>query len=239
MVKIIEGVIDRRILVNYRIDPDQLAKVLPSPFKPRLISGYAVGGICLIRFKKMRPAGLPSIMGTSSENGTHRFCVEWMEDDQKRSGIYVKQRFTDSRLHEFGGDKIFPGNLTLSAFKVDETGNRYSVSFRSKDGEYSSVQAHKVNNFPSDSIFKNIEEASEDFRKDKVGYSPDKKSGGYKGVRLNTTNWEVTPLVVDSVESSLFSNKEIFPEGTIKVDHSLLMTNIDHNWEDVETICCS
>ncbi len=30
----IRGVIDRRILVNYRVDPSVLAGLLPEPFRP-------------------------------------------------------------------------------------------------------------------------------------------------------------------------------------------------------------
>jgi hypothetical protein len=33
-IPIMQGVIDRRILANFHVDPDVLAKVLPSPFRP-------------------------------------------------------------------------------------------------------------------------------------------------------------------------------------------------------------
>ena len=52
MIKIIEGVIDRRILVNYRIDPYYLKKTLPHPFKPRLVNGYGLGVFVLFVLKK-------------------------------------------------------------------------------------------------------------------------------------------------------------------------------------------
>lgn len=237
MLEIIEGVIDRRILVNFRMDPSAVQALLPKPFRPRLVKGYALGGICMIRFKKMRPAGFPELVGTSSENGTHRFCVEWDEDGVVRTGIYVRQRFTSSRLHEFGGDKVFPGKLTFAEFIVSEGDGRYSVGFRSKDGESSDVIVKETAEFPKSSIFASIEEASTDFRKDEIGYSPD-DGGGYKGVKLNTTNWKVAPLEVESFNSSLFSNKEVFPEGTIAVDHALFMRDVEHSWQDVETICC-
>ena len=48
----ISGIIDRRILANYRIDPEVMAKALPSPFRPQLVNGWAIGGICLIRLTK-------------------------------------------------------------------------------------------------------------------------------------------------------------------------------------------
>ena len=239
MIKIIEGVIDRRILVNYRIDPHYLEKILPSPFKPRLINGYGLGGICLIRFKKMRPTWLPSIVGTSSENGTHRFCVEWKENGKLYNGVYVKKRFTNSRLHEFGGEKIFPGKLVFSDFKVSEGKGHYSISFKSNNGEYAHVEAYETHQFPKSSLFKTIEEASEDFRKDQIGYSPDGKKNQFKGVKLNTDNWEVSPLCLKNCKSSLFSNPDIFPEGSAEVDHVLLMKNIKHSWENIGAVCCS
>jgi hypothetical protein len=45
----IQGIIDRRILVNYRVDTEVAARLLPAPFRPKLAKGYAMAGICLIR----------------------------------------------------------------------------------------------------------------------------------------------------------------------------------------------
>ena len=47
-IPVIRGVIDRRILVNYRADPDVLARVVPEPFRPKLINGAGMAGVCLI-----------------------------------------------------------------------------------------------------------------------------------------------------------------------------------------------
>lgn len=51
------GTVQRRLLVNYRVDPDVIASLLPAPFRPQLVNGFAVAGICLIRLGSMRPAG--------------------------------------------------------------------------------------------------------------------------------------------------------------------------------------
>ena len=71
----IKGIIDRRILINFRIDPDVMAHNLPSPFRPKLVRGYAIGGICLIRLKAARPTFLPLPWGMGSENAAHRIAV--------------------------------------------------------------------------------------------------------------------------------------------------------------------
>ena len=224
MIKIMKGVIDRRVLVNYRLDPECVSRILPPPFSPRLFDGHALGGICLIRFTDMRPTWLPKIFGTSSENGTHRFCVEWTVNGNRYTGIYVKQRFTNSKLHAFGGGKVFPGNLTFSKFTVDETEGSYHVSFTTNDDSVDVLVDEVDATFPADSVFLTIEEASEFFEKDNVGYSPssDNNKRTHQGVKLNTTKWKVSPLNVIKASSSLFSNDSIFPNGCAQIDLSLI-----------------
>ena len=63
------AVVERRLLVNYRVDPDVAARLVPPPFRPQLVRGWAVAGICLIRLGRLRPRGLPSAVGLRSENG--------------------------------------------------------------------------------------------------------------------------------------------------------------------------
>ena len=82
----IQGVIARRVLLNYRIAPDVLQKVLPPPFTPKLYGGYGIGGVCMIRFQELRPSVLPTWMGLRSDNAAHRIAVEWDEDGKKCEG---------------------------------------------------------------------------------------------------------------------------------------------------------
>ncbi|MGC0317472.1 hypothetical protein QBC98_005979 [Kitasatospora acidiphila] len=48
--------VERRLLVNYRVDPDIAARLLPAPLRPKLSHGQAVAGICLIRLGAVRPS---------------------------------------------------------------------------------------------------------------------------------------------------------------------------------------
>jgi len=56
---VIRGLIDRRILVNYRVDPTILQRLLPSPLRPKCVNGAGVAGICLIRPSSALPTGTP------------------------------------------------------------------------------------------------------------------------------------------------------------------------------------
>ena len=105
----IRGIIDRRVLVNYRVDAKVLSCVCPPPFRPQIVNGFGIAGICLIRLKYIRPRFLPWFLGISSENAAHRVAVEWDSATGTQSGVYVARRDTSSLLNAFAGGRLFPG----------------------------------------------------------------------------------------------------------------------------------
>src|SRR3984893_17160095 len=127
-IPMIRGTIERRILVNFRVDPDVLTHLLPSPFRPKLVKGAGMAGVCLIRLKAIRPRFLPSFLGISSENAAHRIAVEWDEDGKTKEGVFIPRRDTSSRLNTLLGGRIFPGVYHHAAFHVHEKGDHYPVA---------------------------------------------------------------------------------------------------------------
>src|SRR5258708_22120133 len=99
----VEGVIKRRLLLNFRVEPDVIARHLPGPFRPKLHDGYAIAGICLIRLEAIRPLGLPRAIGFSSENAAHRVAVQWVADGQSREGVFIPRRDTNSLINQIAG----------------------------------------------------------------------------------------------------------------------------------------
>src|ERR1700739_2924261 len=108
-IPVIQGIIDRRILVNFTVDPDVISKIIPKPFSPKIYNGKAIAGICLIRLKNVRPKGLPPFIGIGSENGAHRIAVEWEEDGKMKEGVYIPRRDSSSLFNNLVGGRIFPG----------------------------------------------------------------------------------------------------------------------------------
>src|SRR5260370_35559531 len=104
----LEGTIDRRLLVNYRVEPAYLQRLLPGPFRPKLIHGMGIAGICLISIKQMRPRGLPAPLGFSSEYATHCIAVEWSEHGEYRDGVYISIRATSLLFKSLIGGSLVP-----------------------------------------------------------------------------------------------------------------------------------
>lgn len=232
----ISGTIERRILINYQVDKDVIAKLLPEPFRPKLVNDKAIAGICLIRLKDIRPKGFPKFIGISSENGAHRIAVEWTEKEGIKEGVYIPRRDTSSKLNSLAGGRIFPGVHHFAAFKVDEREGNYSVKFRSEDDTFLSVKAQETKDWNPDSIFDDMDCASCFFEQGAVGYSPGNSGEKYDGLELKTYRWKVTPLKVSEVRSSFFENEKVFPAGSVKFDNALLMKDIDHEWKSLKEI---
>lgn len=232
----IKGTIDRRILINYQVDKDVLSKYLPEPFKPKLINNKGVVGICLIRINNIRPKGFPKNIGISSENGAHRIAVEWTDNQQTKEGVFIPRRDTSSKLNSLAGGRIFPGVHHLANFTIEEDNGNYYVEFRSYDNTFLKIRAQETTEWNENSIFNNLECASDFFEKGAIGYSPNNKTGCFDGLELETYNWQVTPLNVTEVSSSFFENEKIFPKGSVKFDNALLMKNIEHEWKSLTEI---
>ncbi|MES2691685.1 MAG: DUF2071 domain-containing protein [Bacteroidota bacterium] len=233
-IPVIHGFIDRRILINFTVDPLIAKRIVPDPFFPKVYKGKAIVGICLIRLKNIKPKGFPDIFGVSSENAAHRIAVEWHENDIKKEGVYIPRRDTSLKLNSLIGGRLFPGKHHLAKFTVKEVEGNYHLSFVSNDNTTMSIDAKETEQFSSDSIFGTLQNASDFFEQGSVGYSPKRKQ--FEGLKLNTYNWSVAPLEVTNVKSSLFEDQGIFPANSIKFDNALLMKKIEHEWNNVGVI---
>lgn len=237
MLPPIRGVIDRRILVNYRVDPAVLDDALPGEFAPRTVDGWGIGGTCCIRLRDVRPRGVPARLGASSENAAHRIAVEVPGDDGPEPGVYVPRRDTDSALNRCLGGRVFPGVHNAATFEVHEAGDRYELRMESADGECRiEVAGERADALPADSVFDSVGAASSFLRDGSVGYSPAGRGEGYEALEVRPFEWNVAALSVDEASASYF---ESFPDHAVSFDHALLVWDVEHEWHEGESLCAT
>lgn len=228
----IQGTIRRRILVNFRVDPDVIQKQLPDRFRPKLQKGWAVAGICLIRLEHLRPKNMPEIVGLSSENAAHRVAVLWEgEDGATQEGVFIPRRDTNSPVNKLLGGRVFPGEHNSASFKVRESETDISLRMKSDDGAVAvRVRGKIADSLPGTSIFSSVSEVSAFFEAGSVGYSLTSNANRLDGLKLATREWRVEPLQIEKVSSSFFADETRFPKGSVEFDNALLMRNIAHEW---------
>jgi hypothetical protein len=231
IVPTMHGLIDRRMLINFRVQQDVIRKLLPPHFRPKLVKGWAMAGVCLIRLKDIRPRSFPLPCGVTSENAAHRIAVEWEENGMTREGVFIPRRDTSSVLQAFAGGRFFPGVHHVADFDVEENNDEFHLDMRARDnGVFVEVHARRASRIPAASVFASLDEASEFFARGSIGYSATADPNCCDGLELFTSRWEVEALDVQSLRSSFFDDAAQFPKGTIHFDCALLMRNIEHEW---------
>lgn len=239
-IPVIRGLIERRILVNYRVDVAVLARLLPAPFRPKLVNWAGMAGVCLIRLKAIRPRFFPSFLGISSENAAHRIAVEWDQNGQIKEGVLIPRRDTSSRLNTLVGGTLFPGVHHHATFQIHEYDDHYRIELNSDDRQtHLLVEGHDAHKLPATSIFGSLMEASDFFQKGSLGYSVTAKPDQFDGLELRSFNWQVQPLAVGKVKSSFFEDRALFPAGSVEFDCALLMRGIEHEWHGRGQLCAT
>jgi hypothetical protein len=228
------AVVERRLLVNYRTDPDVTARLLPAPLRPHLVNGHAVAGICLIRLGRLRPYPLPAAIGLRTENAAHRIAVEWDTPAGVATGVYIPRRDTSSRASALAGGRIFPGEHHRAQFTVAETDRELSVGFRSTD-DTAEVRVHaRVSpTWPGSTLFTGLAEASDFFRQGCAGYSETTTGRTLDGIELRSSAWAMQPVEVTDVHSTFFEDPALFPSGTADLDGALLMRDLPVTWHSL------
>jgi len=226
------GTIQRRLLVNYRVDPEVIARLLPAPFRPQLVNGFAVAGICLIRLGSMRPAGLPARLGLTSENAAHRIAVEWDSSDGPRTGVYIPRRDSSSLVNVAVGGRIYPGAQHHARFQVAETEDDLHVAFTARDGSVAvALDVHVTAELPGCQLFADTAAASAFFEQGSLGFSATGDPSRFDGLALHSTAWKVDPAVAVRAESSFFADRTLFPEGSVELDCALVMRKVPVVWQ--------
>lgn len=227
----IHGTIDRRILLNYRVDPDALRRVLPSPFRPKLFAGVGIAGVCMIRFAALRPRFVPAWLGMGSENAAHRIAVEWIADGKLHEGVYIPQRNTDSKFNRMLGGRVFPGIFTGARFESEDSTEHVGLRIANADGTTEvAFRGTLASALPPSSVFPTIDAAAGFFSLGATGYSATHHPNHFHGMELHSLDWSVTPLQVHEHFSRYFTDDVRFPAGSVELDCALLMRGIAHEW---------
>lgn len=223
--------IARRVLLTYALDPDAAAALLPPPFRPDLSFGPALGGVCLLRLRAVRPAVLPLRAGLTIESVAHRMSVEWDTPDGIATGVYVFRRDADSAL------AARLGGLHRAAFGVIEGGGRYSLAAQSRDGAMSvAFTGEQADAMPSESVFTGPDSASAFFHCSSTAYSPAADGAGHTALRMVTPPWRGIPVRAGHVQSSFFEDRSRFPRGTAVFDSAIAMHDVPARWEPVRVL---
>lgn len=226
----LRGLVDRRILIHFRADPDVLQALLPPPFTPRLFCGHGLAGVCLFRLRQLRPAFLPAELGVTSENAVHRIAVEWRQDGLTHTGSYVLGRHTSSRLNRIVGRPLFSGKQQHARIQYLEDLERVELEMQCEDrGMNLELAAHIAPLLPASSLFRSLPEAAHAFERNPHDVVRIWRGEDGHGMDLKACGWRSLPLAIERIGVSFFDDHERFPTGSCEFDSALLLRGLVHD----------
>lgn len=228
----VKGLIDWKILINYKVELSVLQQYLPKPFFPRSIRGFGLVGIAVTKQKGVRSIGRPAPLGLNAMLVEHQAAVTWEDGGRLRHGLYIPRRDTSSLLQLMMGDRLSGGLHHLARIRARIRQDRYVVSMRgmNQEGVRAKLMAKLTDRFPMGSVMKELETAVSFFESGKVAYSPLYKHSIFEGVEWNAQDFSIQPLRVERLEGNYWEEIAGFPKKSIFFDHAILIQGAPYQW---------
>lgn len=237
MLPTLEGIIARRVLLNFRADPEVARRLVPEPLEVATQNGQAAVGVCLIRLEQLRPKGLPASVGMSSENMAHRIAIRYPAGQRKKDGVFIWRRETDHALVTLLGGRLFPGVHRRAQFRVTEHERGLAMDVRTEDNQANVwFGAQRVAGWQSTPLFQSFDEACGFFQRGDCGFSCSLHDEKLEGMQLRALKWEMHPLEVHGLHAAFYENRDRFPRGSVEFDCGLLMLGVPHEWHELDEV---
>ena len=226
----VHAFMDRRLLVNFRMPLDAALEKLPDGFEPQPVKGYAMIGICLIRLTHLRPFGTPPLVQLASENAAHRIaCLYPDENGNRKPGVYILERHTDSIANHLAGGRLFPGHHHKATFTTYESPTIWKVGFWGTDGTKVQVIVRQATQVADGSVFEDMDAATCFFQQGTDGWSMRKQGEELEGARIKCHNWNFKPLQIELARSSMLDAIQNETGCVLELDSAFLMEGVNHD----------
>ncbi len=219
-----QGLVESRVMINYKVELSVLRQRLPRPFRPRSVSGYGMAGFDLFR---LAPTGLwrrkPSLLAV------HRIEAEADFEGSRLAGAYVLRCDVPPGLRSRAFRAFFPHVMHTARLHWEETeAGQHLLRIGREQEPWIQVRAHEGKRFPFDSVMGELETASNFFAKSQVWFAPRYSHTLFEQRRWAFSPWEVQPLLIDGLEAPYFRKIMRFPKGAYFFDHALLLKNLHY-----------
>jgi Uncharacterized conserved protein (COG2071) len=240
VLPMLAGTIKRRLLINFRADPQVAQSLIPAPLRVLEHKGSAIVGICLIRLEHIRPKGLPQAVGISSENMAHRIAVKYNDEtNTEKEAVYIWRRHSNNPFNTLAGGRLFPGVHTPATFSIREDGEttelQASTADHKEDVHVKGSDDISDEEFSS-KAFDSFEEARDFFARGSCGFSCGPDGKALEGMQLITNQWLASPLKMSLADSAFYTDQSKWPRGSVELDCGLIMRNIEHEWKEMDTV---
>jgi hypothetical protein len=229
MVPVLEGVVERRLVVHFRVDVDAARGLLPAGLAPIERAGRAVAGVTLVRLGRVRPRGLKPLGGLGVETMVHWLAAR---GEDGRKGLFRLRHDTESRLlAAFGG----PAAAHRARFEVVEDEKRLKVAVRTGGGAADFLaEVDWAAPFQATASFASLAEAQRFFADLDGGFAAGRGQGWLGVLRLEPPSRQLAAVRLERARARLLEEGASLAAGAVTVDGALGARAEPFEWVRVE-----
>ncbi len=227
---------DCRLVVFYRIQPATTQLELPAGAELGRVNGWAIGGIAVVRRQAVRL--LPRRL-CASVTATHFLHVLCRQDQQCETGALVLRRDTSSRIQAWLGRGGPRRRGHHARFQLVSLPGRVTARWDSDDRHvHVAIDAEPEPHLTPNSMFGSKAQLLQLLRDDLRGLRlvpPPQRLGRTRAAACES---QLVPLHVTRLESSVFEDATLFPEGAAVFDSAFCLREEELVWSQAEAVCC-
>jgi hypothetical protein len=220
MVRVLDGVLARRLLLHYRVEPELARGLVKPPLAPRIRGGKAVAGVSLIHLEELGPPALRPL-GLELEAMVHWLAVEGRG---AHPGFAILRRDTDSRLVAALGRPLFRAPHHLARFTVEEDPRRIKLRATTAGGAGDLEVAVEFGAaFRPTQSFVSLADAERFLGGIGAALAEAEAGSVLEAVRLRQVPQGFEPVRLLGAVASFFEDRDRFPAGGAVLDGALAM----------------
>ena len=212
-----------RLIFNFALPPEALARRLPPGLRPAVVHGAAVASFCILDLENVVFGPIPDRMGVRNVNCAHRFAV--IDESTGEPSVYVVERNTNSRLGAFLSSLGFPGKHPWVDARIERDVDAWEVTI----GDLFSARARRAASLRS-SLFPSLEVFAAFLASGVRSYCPAVKPDTLNVVDLHKEEGAYEALEAERVTDRLLSEWLDAPE-TLPIDSAMRNAGGAYRWQ--------
>ena len=205
-------------------------RVVPTPLRPKILQGAAIGAVDWMRLERLRPRLIPGPLGLSMEMCTHMIPAEWDDNGVRRDVLYVLRR--DVQVSGIGraAGLLLPGHPHPARINAIDEDVHVQVTAASNDGVCQlELGGTMAGEWQGSALFNSGQHLMRVLGNQSGGFLVFDENGSGALIELEAHPELAEPLDVQSQHSSIFEGG-LIPKGAAQPDAAVVLRNLVCLW---------
>ena len=229
----IHTVFRRCFLVNFAVDPSELASVLPAHIEPDVRDGEAYLSVVVGEMERLRPLGVPRLLGFTYDQIVYRAVVRCGDE----RGVHFLRSDADSRTMTILGNLMSFFRFHRSRVRFTERGDELDLDVTTRSTPAAGIAATyttgaAADRLPATSVFADLNDAKRFLVELYAAFLYEPGSDSVDVVRIERGEWNIR--IVDDRRARYDFMTAGAPFTSARLDSVFWVGDVPYRWHRLQ-----